>query len=50
MYVTNTIRFAMAVIALENFTLLAALWPVAWAIGNGLFSIMLVIRRKQVKR
>ncbi len=50
MYVTNTIRFMMAVIALENFTLLAALWPVAWAVGNGLFSVMLVIRRRQVKQ
>ncbi len=49
MYVTNTVRFTLAVVALENFTFLAALWPVAWAVGNGLFSIMLVMRRRQVK-
>jgi hypothetical protein len=48
LYVTNTIRFLIAVIALEHFTLLAALWPVSWAIGNGMFSVMLYVRRKQL--
>jgi uncharacterized protein with PQ loop repeat len=48
LYVTNTLRFALALIAVEHFTLLAALWPAAWAVGNGLFSIMLMYRRRQL--
>lgn len=47
LYITNTVRFGLAVIVLEKYTILAALWPVAWAIANGLFSLMLVIRRRQ---
>lgn len=49
LYITNTIRFTIAVVAIANYTLLAVLWPAAWAIGNALFSIMLIVRRKQVK-
>ena len=48
LYVTNTLRFAIAVIAVKNYTLLAVLWPAVWAIGNGLFSVMLAVRRKQI--
>ncbi len=46
LYVTNTLRFILTLLAVENYTILSSLWIVAWAIANGLFSIMLVIRRK----
>jgi hypothetical protein len=48
LYVTNTVRFTIAVMAIQNYTLLAVLWPVSWAIANGLFSVLLVIRRRQI--
>lgn len=48
LYVTNTVRFAIAVVAVKNFTLLAVLWPITWTVTNGLFSLMLLIRRKQI--
>lgn len=48
LYTTNTLRFVLALAAVEQFTLLSALWPAAWALGNGLFSIMIIIRRKQL--
>ncbi|MEO5499481.1 MAG: hypothetical protein ABIR46_03205 [Candidatus Saccharimonadales bacterium] len=50
LYVTNTVRFAMALIAVERYTILSTLWLAFWVIGNGLFSIMLVIRRRQIKQ
>lgn len=49
LYATNTLRFAIAVVAVANYTLLAVLWPAAWVVANGLFSIMLIVRRRQIK-
>jgi hypothetical protein len=48
LYATNTLRFALALIAVEHFNLLAALWPAAWVVANGLFAVMLVVRRRQL--
>lgn len=50
LYVNNTIRFAIAVAAVKSYTLLAVLWPAAWVVANGLFSTMLIVRRKQTKK
>ncbi len=48
LYVTNTIRFTLALLAVESYTLLAMLWPAAWVVANGVFSAMLVMRRKNL--
>lgn len=48
LFITNSVRFALALLATENYTLLATLWPAAWVVANSLFSIMLVLRRKRV--
>lgn len=48
LYVTNSFRFTLALIAVEQFNLLSALWPGVWAVGNGLFAIMLIVRRRQL--
>lgn len=48
LYATNAVRFTIAVYVLENYTFLAALWPAFWALGNGLFALLLVIRRAQI--
>lgn len=49
LYATNAFRFVLASIALENYTFLAALWPMTWAVGNGLFAVMLIVRRRMIK-
>jgi hypothetical protein len=46
LFVTNTLRFSLAFVALETINLLSALWIFVWVIANGLFSLMLIIRRK----
>ncbi len=48
LYVTNTFRFTLATLAVQTYTFLALLWPVVWVIANGLFSLMLIARRRQV--
>lgn len=48
LYVTNTLRFTLALIAVETYTVLSSLWLVVWVVANGLFSIMLVLRRKNL--
>jgi hypothetical protein len=47
LYQLNTVRFAIAVIALEQYTFINMVWPAMWAVANGLFAIMLVARRQQ---
>lgn len=47
LYATNTVRFMLALIAIESYTFLAVLWPAVWVAANGLFVAILVIRRKQ---
>lgn len=49
LYATNALRFFLALAAVETYTFLSTSWIVFWATGNALFSIMLVLRRKQVK-
>ncbi len=48
LYMTNAFRFFLALGAVETYTFLSVAWPIAWAVGNALFSIMLFVRRKQV--
>lgn len=48
LYVMNTVRFSLAIAAVESYTFLSTAWLTFWAVGNGLFSLMLVVRRRQV--
>ncbi len=47
-YGLNTFRFAIGIYALEAYTAVTYLYPVAWLFANGLFSVLLLVRRKQV--
>lgn len=47
-YVINTIRFAIALAALEEYSIITVLYPGVWVIGNALFTIMLAARRKPI--
>ncbi len=47
-YYLNTLRFGLALYSLGKYTIITALYPIMWLLANGLFAIMLNIRRKQV--
>ena len=44
----KTIRHGLSLLALEQYNIVTWLYPLSWTIANGLFSVMLIIRRKQV--
>jgi hypothetical protein len=48
LYVTNAFRFTLALMAVRQYTILSALWLAVWVIGNGLFSVMILVRRRQI--
>lgn len=48
LYITNTLRFTLALLAIKEYTILSSLWLIVWVIGNGLFSLMLITRRKLI--
>lgn len=48
MTLITTFRFGLVLISLDTYSLLTTLYPVTWLLGNGLFSIMLILRRKAV--
>lgn len=50
LYVTNTIRFVLAFFAIQNYTILTSLWIICWALGNAIFSAIIVLRRKQIPK
>lgn len=47
-YYLNFFRFGLAVFALQNYSIVTALYPISWLTANGLFALMLIIRRKQI--
>ncbi|CAN5182604.1 hypothetical protein BH09PAT2_BH09PAT2_07920 [soil metagenome] len=49
-YFLNTIRFALAVFSLHEYTVVTSLYPMTWILGNGLFAAMLLIRQKQLSK
>ncbi len=49
-YSLNTFRFVLAIYALQTYTIVTALYPVTWLLANGLFSVLLVVRRNQLAK
>jgi hypothetical protein len=47
-YATNTFRFGLAIYALSHYTVVTSLYPFTWIVANGLFSIFLIVRRRQL--
>lgn len=47
-YYLNSLRFGLAVVALQKYSIVTALYPVSWLVANSLFALMLIIRRRQV--
>jgi hypothetical protein len=50
LYVTNALRFILAFFAVEQYTYLSTSWIVAWVIGNTVLSLLIIVRRKQLKK
>jgi hypothetical protein len=48
LYVTNAVRFSMALFAVKEYSFLSSAWIIFWALGNGLFALMLIVRRRQL--
>jgi len=48
-YVISSFKFVLALIALDNFTVVTSLYPISLVLMNGAFAVMLVIRRQHVK-
>lgn len=47
LYGLNTLRFGLAIIALEHYSVITALYPISWLFANGLFALMLLLQRKR---
>lgn len=47
-YEINTLRFGLALLALNHYTIVTVLYPLTWIIANGFFSIYLISRRKSL--
>ncbi len=50
LYTISTFRHGLAIFALEKFNILTILNPIAWTLANGLFALILVIRRRKIKQ
>lgn len=48
LYITNTLRFCLALLAVEYYTYLSSAWIIAWILGNALLSMLIIVRRRQV--
>lgn len=48
-YELSTLKYLLVIIALHQYTLVTVLFPLVMVVMNGLFVILLVIRRKQLK-
>jgi hypothetical protein len=47
-YELNSLRHGLSFLALSHYNLITWLYPVSWSLANGLFSLMLIARRKQI--
>jgi len=47
-YLINTVRFGFGLAALQQYSVITILYPLVWVIGNGLFCLMLLVRRKAI--
>ncbi|MFA5932710.1 MAG: hypothetical protein WCV81_00420 [Microgenomates group bacterium] len=47
-YELNTVRHGLSIFALQNYSIVTWLYPLTWVVANGLFSVILIIRRKQL--
>ncbi|MDO8489947.1 MAG: hypothetical protein Q7S47_00850 [bacterium] len=44
----NVVKFGLSILALQEYNIVTWLFPVAWACADFLFSLMLIVRRRQL--
>lgn len=49
-YQLNTLRHGLSLLALQQYSIVTWLYPGTWTVANGLFSMMLIFRRKQIDK
>lgn len=49
-FVLSTVKYALAVLALESYAVEVVLYPASVVVINGVFSLMVFVRRRQLKR
>ncbi|KKQ77121.1 MAG: hypothetical protein US99_C0048G0007 [Candidatus Daviesbacteria bacterium GW2011_GWF2_38_6] len=49
-YELSTLRHGLSILALQQYSIVTWLYPVSWTFANALFSLILIIRRKQVNK
>lgn len=47
-YELNAFRHGLSFLALEQYSIVTWLYPASWALANAFFSLMLIIRRRQI--
>lgn len=50
LYITNALRFCLALLAVEHYSYLSSSWIVAWIISNALLAVLLAVRRRQLAK
>lgn len=48
LYTLNTMRFGLAFLALQHYSFITAMYPITWTLANGVFAIMLILRRRKI--
>jgi len=46
-YEINSVRHGLSILALQEYNIVTWLYPATWVFANGLFSLMLIIRRRK---
>ncbi len=49
-YAVNSLRFMLATIAVQKYSLVAVLYPLSQALADGLFALFLVVRRRTLAK
>ena len=47
-YIITAFRHALSIFALEQFSIVTALYPIAWVFANALFAVILIVRRRKI--
>ena len=50
LYGLNMFRHTLGLFALQQYSIITWLYPAAWTAANGLFSLMLIVRRRQLRK
>ncbi len=50
LYTITTFRHGLSIFALAEYNIITWLFPVTWVIANAIFSIILIIRRRKLKK